>query len=219
MGTHCLDDHPGVSDGVANIFGMPTEGRSDWVDLHLLSAVYDGFVDMLVTKDQQILRRGIRLNLGEKVCDVESGIASILSCDSTGIHCELPVVTGASELDLLDPIFDSLRHDYGGYAFDRWWRDKVIGEDRICYAVKEGGDLAAIGVLKDETPAEHGLPPGKTLKICTFKVSAAFGGKRYGELLLKAIYAYAYEGAFENVYLTVFEKHTHLINVLVSSWF
>lgn len=52
------------------------------------------------------------------------------------------------------------------------------------------------------------------LKLCSFKVSEAHAGRRYGELLLKPIFAFAETNGFDWIYVTVFPKHERLVNLL-----
>lgn len=118
----------------------------------------------------------------------------------------------AHNLNTQDPIFHSIRDDYCG--FDQWLA-KCHEEHRDCWTVENNGDLAALTIVKDETPAEFG-PGGKTLKICLFKVSEEHPGLRYGELLLKSVFDYAYENSYESAYLTVFFEHSQMISTMAN---
>jgi hypothetical protein len=113
-----------------------------------------------------------------------------------------------------DDIFDSLRDGYPD--FDKWWREKCVGEHRPCWAATIGGDLAGLVVRKEETHADaktqHSGP--KILKVCTFKVKPQFRGEKLGELLLKQILWFAQKNQFDLVYLTTFDIQKYLIDVL-----
>ncbi|MEO6775832.1 MAG: hypothetical protein ABI467_22925 [Kofleriaceae bacterium] len=55
---------------------------------------------------------------------------------------------------------------------------------------------------------------GAVLKVCSFKVSEAHFGARYGELLLKTLFLYARENNVDWMYLTVFERQQGLVSLL-----
>jgi hypothetical protein len=79
-----------------------------------------------------------------------------------------------------------------------------------------GTALAGLVIRKDETHVEAGTqhPGPKILKICTLKVRDEFRGEKFGELLLKQILWFAHRNQYDLVYLTVFEKHGFLIDLL-----
>jgi len=107
-----------------------------------------------------------------------------------------------------DPIFGTLRQDYPG--FDNWLT-KCKREQRRVWVIEAHNQYAGLCVVKDEELA--GVPAGKTLKLCTFKVSDAFRGLRYGELLLKALFAYLHENAYTRTFVEVFPKHEYLLRL------
>lgn len=53
--------------------------------------------------------------------------------------------------------------------------------------------------------------PGKTLKLCTFKIKNDYSGNRYGELLLKAVFDHAEVNNYQHLYFTAFPKYENLI--------
>ncbi len=73
------------------------------------------------------------------------------------------------------------------------------------------GGLAAICLVKDEEGVSGLL--GKSLKICTFKVSPAHAGRRLGELLLKSVFSYVDTNRHAFVYVTAFPKQEPLISM------
>ncbi|MFH2059833.1 MAG: hypothetical protein ABIJ59_13145 [Pseudomonadota bacterium] len=80
-------------------------------------------------------------------------------------------------IDETDPIFDSLRQDYKG--FDDWLQ-KCKREHRNAYVIKDKGNLCLAGICIHKK--EDGLltgESGKTLKLCTFKVSDHQHGNQY----------------------------------------
>jgi L-amino acid N-acyltransferase YncA len=108
-----------------------------------------------------------------------------------------------------DPIFDSFRVDYP--PFDHWLV-KCKREHRQAWIIENGQRYAGVGIIKDE-PNALGLS-GKTIKLCSFKIDDAFRGHRYGELLLKAVFAYATENDFARIFVEVLPKHEGLLALL-----
>ncbi len=206
-----LPKPPSIPAQVEEHCGNPPRHSNDWVDHHLLSAVVCYAVNLLVTEDVKLHKKAHRLGLGERVACIEDALAHLKAIapqpPSVGL---LPRSAKAHELDASDPIFDSLRVDYP--EFDNWLR-KCKVEHRECWMVESGGSLAALTIVKWEDPPDYG-PGGKTLKVCLFKVSDECPGMRYGELLLKSVFDYAYVNGGVSSYVTVFPKY-----VQVSSFF
>ena len=167
-------------------------------------------VDFLVTEDIRLRTRAARVGLAERVMPIQGAISLIQRLGPTP-SAPLPLVEQiqAHQLDNNDPIFDSLREDYPG--FDEWLA-KCQREHRTSWVIRDG-TLAATTIVKDETPADYGVP-GKTLKVCLFKVSDRHTGMRYGELLLKALLDYAFRNEYDSSYVTVFPKHEGIVSFL-----
>lgn len=208
----CLDSPPPVSAHMRSVLGRAQRGSRHWVDHQLMAAVAGDAVDFLVTEDQTIHRKARRLGLDGRVCTVDDALSTIRALFEVP-PTPPPAVQSinAYQLDSADPIFDSLRQDYGKQNFDRWLA-KCKREHRQAWYI-EGRECrhAAVCIVKTETPGEPGLQ-GKTLKICTFKVSDQYKGFRYGELLLKPVFEYARLNSYESTYVTVFDKHGQLIS-------
>ncbi|MCY1044045.1 GNAT family N-acetyltransferase [Corallococcus sp. bb12-1] len=109
-----------------------------------------------------------------------------------------------------DPFFESLRGDYP--PFEAWFR-KCQQEHRRCWVVRgEGRHLAALCLIKDEESV-LGFK-GRTLKLCTFKVSPLHQGRRLGELLLKSVFEHVAKNGHAFVYVTAYERQGPLIAML-----
>ncbi len=109
-----------------------------------------------------------------------------------------------------DPIFASLRDDYED--FDGWYV-RVSQEGREAWVIESpAGGYAGICIWKSRDD-EFALG-GKVMKVSTFKVSEEHRGRRYGELLLKAVFRELHANRYDHVWLTVFERHTQLIAML-----
>jgi len=73
------------------------------------------------------------------------------------------------------------------------------------------GRIAGVCILKG---IDHEIGVGRTpAKVSTFKVAEEFKGSRYGELLLKVLFA-AVAGRHDGLWVTVFEKQAELIALL-----
>ena len=203
-----LPNPPSIQDGMKRILGDVEEGGKQWVDRWLLAAAYGHAVSMLVTTDKQMIRHGRLLGLGESVCTPEDALAAIEALEpESAYEALLPEAISCHQLDIDDPIFVSLREDYVG--FDGWFK-KTQAEHRQGYRLMNDGNLAAVTILKDETPCEFAWR-GKTLKICLFKVSEKHAANRYGELLLKPALDYGHKNQFKYAYLTAFLRHKDVI--------
>ena len=212
-----LPDPPEVPREFEQEIGAPTPGTNDWVDDHLLAALHANAVDFLVTEDRGLHRKAARLDLAERVATVTEAISVVRDLFDRAPPAP-PAVRSvvAHVLDGSDPIFESLRLDYP--AFDDWLA-KCKREHRRSWAISgAGGELAGVCIVKPEPSAPH-LPEGRVLKMCTFKVSPAHNGFRYGELLLKAVVRHAISNSYEWLYVTVVEKHEHLIAFLTEFGF
>lgn len=194
---------PPIQRAIVEALGHQPEGSNEWVDQCMIAATLGNAVDFLVTEDARLRSRAGRLGLADRVMNVHGAI-TLLQRFSPALSISLPLVdqVAAHQLDAYDPIFESLRGNYPG--FDSWL-EKCQREHRTSWVIYEE-EIAAVAIVKDETPADFNLP-GKTLKICLFKVSESSGGKRYGELLLKPILDYAFQNGYETSYVTVLHKH------------
>jgi len=193
------------------VLGNPADGTNDWVDNQLLLSLVSDAVDYLVTEDVDIHRKAKQLGSGERVLYLADAI-SILKDFFDTIPPPPPAVQAmpAYQLDVNDPIFDSLKVDYQP-KFDAWF-SKCKREQRPTYVVKNPatGKIAGLCIVKPET-ALPDTRNGKVLKLCTFKVSPNESGNRYGELLLKTIVDFLAENQYEYTYFTVFPRHQVLI--------
>ncbi|HYR08111.1 MAG TPA: GNAT family N-acetyltransferase [Longimicrobium sp.] len=203
-----LLDPPSASDAFIQMVGRPAVGTNDWVDDQLLVALHSNAVDYLVTEDQRIHRKARRLGIEERVARVAEAIRLISDfADETPPPPPLVSAVPAYRLNAADPIFDSFRGDYPGFNS---WLEKCQRQHRQSWMIEgPGGQLAAVVIVNPETEPP---PPatGRVLKICTRKVAEEAFGFRYGELLLKAVFDYAVRNGYEWLYVTTFQKQTHL---------
>lgn len=190
---------------------------NDLVDATLLHALDIEVADFLVTEDQGLHERAERVSptLGARVLYVADAV-SLLRTTYEAINVVFPAVVEveANMLRQDDPIFESLRGDYG--EFDNWWRENCVKSMRKCWVVMDDDRIAGLVVRKDEAPGETdaSISGKKILKICTFKVRAESRGVKLGELLLKQVLWYAQTNRHDVVYLTTFPAQNTLISLL-----
>lgn len=195
----------------SEVVGTPEVGSNDFVDNCYLAAVNEDAVDFLITEDKGVHRKARRLGLGSRVLLLKEAIDLLRNLfDKTPPPPPSVEKIYVHELDPEDEILDSLRKDYHPNFDD--WLTKCRREHREAYIIRDenGSQLAGLLIIKREKQLPFG-EIGKTLKICTFKISDKFGGNRYGELLLKSAFDYAYLNGYKYMYFTIFQKHDGLI--------
>ncbi|MGY4689324.1 N-acetyltransferase [Salibacterium sp. K-3] len=114
-------------------------------------------------------------------------------------------------INLEDPFFDSLKADYNG--FEEWFRRK--GDEKAYYYENEEGIQAFLYLKIEDEELTHIEPPQprkKRIKIGTLKINPH--GTRLGERFVKKALDYAVVKDIKELYVTIFAKHTELINLL-----
>ena len=114
------------------------------------------------------------------------------------------------DIDLNDKFFDSLKTDY--VEFSDWFEKKsekgaIIHFDKI-------GRLNGFLYLKLEDEILDIAPPKNKalrLKVGTMKIDAH--GTRLGERFIKKIFDYALLKNVTEIYVTIFDKHSSLIEL------
>ncbi|MFH2045140.1 MAG: EVE domain-containing protein [Pseudomonadota bacterium] len=191
--------------------GDPEKDSNDFVDNCLLASVKGDAVDFLVTEDKGIHRKARRSGIDSRVLFLQEAITLLLDLfDKSPPPPPSVKKVYVYELNANDPIFDSLRHDYNP-GFDEWLK-KCKRTHREAYTIPNHNltCLSGICIFKSEEFLPTG-DKGRTLKLCTFKVSDFEHGNRFGELLFKTVFDYADNNNYEFVYFTVFPKQDELI--------
>ena len=117
-----------------------------------------------------------------------------------------------SDIDISDTFFDSLKEDYA--EFNQWFSKKG-NEDAYVFYDNQKLILGFLylkietGEVSDVVPP---LPRKKRLKIGTFKIIPH--GTRLGEHFMKKVFDNAVELSVEEIYVTIFECHHALIDLL-----
>ena len=191
-------------------------------DTSLLSEVFGGRVDMLISEDRGIHAKAKILGISTKVFTIDDFLEKVTAEHPELIDYRVLAVKkdlfGNVALD--DPFFDSFKRDY--VDFTRWFNRK---SDEAAYVSKtETGELVAFLYLKLEEPLESYLDieprfwPCRRLKIGTFKV--AMNGYKLGERFLKIIFDNAVAQKVEEIYVTIFNKDAEQerLIALLSDW-
>lgn len=122
-------------------------------------------------------------------------------------------LTNFSAIDLEDSFFDSLKNDYDGFSI---WYNKKREENARAYTLNTKNGLNAFLYLKIEDAIDDLICPKfsekKRLKVGTFKIDAH--GTKLGERFVKKIFDNATENRIDEIYVTIFEYHQSLINLL-----
>lgn len=117
-----------------------------------------------------------------------------------------------SEINLGDPFFDSLKGDYQG--FTDWFKRKA-NEQEQAYILESDTGIEAFLYLKVEhgpvTDVIPSLNDAVIVKIGTMKINPH--GTRLGERFIKKAFDFAVSHGIKKLYVTVFPKHTSLINI------
>lgn len=124
-----------------------------------------------------------------------------------------------SSVDLSDAFFDSLKADYPEFVD---WFSKKQREDKSALVYNDEGGIGAFLYLKRENIGDDqsslvvdnvemsNIP---RLKIGTLRLAERIRKQRLGEGALGVALWYWRDTQYDEIYVTVFEKHTELINL------
>ncbi|GLI57571.1 hypothetical protein PM10SUCC1_30850 [Propionigenium maris DSM 9537] len=116
------------------------------------------------------------------------------------------------DIDLSDSFFNSLREDY--IDFDKWFNKKADKGDGA-FIIENNGIKGFLFLKKEHGEVKDVNPPledRKWLKIGTFKIDAH--GTKLGERFIKIIMDIAFERGYEGLYVTIYDKHSTLVELL-----
>ncbi|HFZ0999676.1 TPA: N-acetyltransferase, partial [Klebsiella pneumoniae] len=117
-----------------------------------------------------------------------------------------------SQFDHNDPFFDSLKSDYK--EFPDWLKKKADANESAYILYDENHKIEGFMYLKENDDANDispKLPHGRHLKIGTFKFESK--GTLRGQRFLKKAFDHAFSSGSDDIYVTVFDKHAHLIKL------
>lgn len=192
------------------------------IDNKFLYQIYKGRVDYLVTDDKGLLTKAKGLLLDDCVLStidflnlVEKKYPSFITYKVLSVY-----LAKINTLDINDEFFDSLREDYEGIKFNRWFEKKAKDGDDAYVFKNSKGQLQGFLYLKIENEQEsyHDISPTfepkRRLKVGTFKINST--GLRIGERFLKIIFDYALKSRVEEIYVTLFENKRKEIAALMN---
>lgn len=118
------------------------------------------------------------------------------------------------EVDLSNEFFDSLKEDYN--EFIDWFNRKAEAHEKAYVFYKVNDEIDGFLYLKTEQGRVEDIDPplgeGRHLKIGTLKINAH--GTKLGERFIKKVFDHAIMEEVDDIYVTVFDKHEGLINLL-----
>lgn len=117
-----------------------------------------------------------------------------------------------SDFNHEDTFFDSLKQDYA--EFPDWLNRKAASGESAYVLYDESKNIEGFMYLKEDDDASDitpNLPPGRHLKIGTFKFESK--GTLRGQRFLKKAFDHAISSRSDDIYVTIFQKHTHLIKL------
>ncbi|XCF05571.1 hypothetical protein ABI125_12660 [Tamlana crocina] len=191
---------------------------NDEIDNKQLFQLKKGFVDFFVTQDFGIHKNAKKIKCNNQVLTIKQAL-KLLEEQFTFIIPSHPILREHSIREIEDKFtssfFDSLSADYGAIEFNKWLQKCAI-ENRKCYSLVVEDDLRAILIYNIEKVEDHQLPDifDKVLKICTLKVDDTVFGIKLGELFLNKMFELCINRKINYLYLTVYEKQVHLIDLL-----
>ena len=209
-----IESPPKVSEEFNQLVGC--KNSHDLIDNELLFAISRNCAQYLITNDKDLVKKSSKVGLRDRVLSVEEALEKFKEHISETI--KKPVFVKPKylhELDINDHFFDSLKSDYA--TFEDWFIKKQK-ESSQAYVTESNGQITSFLMLKIEDENEkfedylEKLKPARRLKISTLKVQDE--GKRIGETFIKIIVETAIKEKVEEIYVTVFDKQEHLIDML-----
>lgn len=204
-----------------NITARYSQNSNGKIDNELLREVYDDNVDVLLSDDKLILRKAEELYIRDRVLTSAELLAYFETAYPQNVEYKMLAVKlkNLKDIELNSGFFDSLREDYGGADFDKWFKNKVQQNEQA-YVFEDSSGLKGFLYLKCENEDENYSDispvfiPKKRLKIGTFKIERT--GFRLGERFLKIIFDNARKYNVAEVYVTLFEEKRREVKHLKS---
>lgn len=181
------------------------------IDNALLLEVYNDNVQLLVTDDSLMLKKAEELFIRDRVLSSYELLIKYENSSPKNIDYKVLNVklTNFDQVDVNDSFFDTLREDYEGQKFDRWFKNKALKGEQA-YVSKEKDQIKGFLYLKVEDESEDysdivpHFKPAKRLKVGTFKIIRT--GYRLGERFIKIIMDWAIKEDVDEIYVTLFEN-------------
>lgn len=183
--------------------------ENDKNDTQLINEVFVGRVDILITEDKKIHKKGFDLGIEDKVFTIDSFLEKTFAEHPDLVNYKVLNVQKLKfgRINLEDDFFTSLKEDYVG--FDKWFIKK-FDEEAYITINSNNGLLLSFLYLKIEDKNENyaDIIPAfiskKRLKVGTFKVIN--NGFRLGERFMKIIFDNALKNKVDEIYVTIYNK-------------
>ena len=189
---------------IVSKFKEEDKNTNDKIDSLILSDVYTGKVDLLITEDKKIKLKAVALGITDKVQSIDEFLFKNKIDKKVNRNILNINKVKVGQLDINDTFFDGLKNSYPG--FENWLRSKE-NEDAYCYF--ENNKLLAMLMLKNEEIGEDysDISPtmrnNRKLKVSTFKVDIK--KKKIGERFIKIIFDQAIYSNVNEIYVTIFD--------------
>lgn len=195
-------------------------GPNDNADNRILFALHCDAAHALITEDRDIHQKARRLGLGHRVYYIQAAhtwLRQLYELTAVKLPNIQEVPLYSLKPLLADIFFDSLRHSYA--EFNNWFERKARNGNKAWVSWEAPGKLGAVCIFdiqNDQVVSEDGLTLARaSLKLCTFKVSAAVRGRKIGELFLKAAFRYATQNKLEHIFIHGdADEHRYLFDLL-----
>lgn len=192
------------------------KNNHDEIDNELLFSIKRNCVSYLITNDFDLKKKSFKIGLNDRVLSIDEAL-ELFKPKQEIVMKKPPFIEEKFlyQLDINDPFFDSLKEDY--VEFEKWFENKQK-QDAKAFVSIENGKITSFLMLKQEDENEKydsfekKLSPLKRLKVSTMKVTDT--GKRIGEAFIKLIIQKSIILDVDEIYITVFDKQKHLIDLL-----
>lgn len=216
-----IENPPKASEAFHDLVGCNKKRSNDLIDNNLLFAVERNCVDYLITNDAKLKKKSININLELRVLTIDEAIELFTPLESKELYTPAFIQKEyLYNIDINDSFFDSLKEDY--LNFENWYGKKARKEEMayISYIKKHLGSFLMLKIEDEfETYFDFAKPfsKKKRMKVSTFKVADT--GKKIGETFIKIIINEAKRHNIDEIYITVFDKQNHLIDLLTEYGF
>ncbi|HJJ41713.1 MAG TPA: EVE domain-containing protein [Methanocorpusculum sp.] len=211
-----LDDYPDPYKNNDNDFlNIVDKNRNanenDMNDNIILYSVYKNAVSLLISNDSRLIKKSKKFTQSLNIDTVEEALEYFKTLFPESKKISVPIGIQDKKMfnvDINDPLFDTLKQDYGD-EFKSWFKKKSE-EGRDCYVSYKQDEmsLGSFMAYKDETEIIYckpeDLPLKRRFKISTLKVCNT--GLRIGEALINIAIRNALINGINEIYLTHFTE-------------
>ena len=200
-----------VDDYFVEVIKKYSMDENSCIDNELLKEIYNDNVGILLTDDNVMLKKAEELYIRDRVLSSSELLNYFEIKYPQNIEYKMLSVRlkEFKDIDLNSQFFDTLREDYNGIEFDRWFKKKAAKKEKA-YTFENEDGMKGFLYLKVEDKNEKyddispKLPPKNRLKVGTFKIIST--GFRLGERFLKIIFDNAKKRNVDEIYVTLFEN-------------